>query len=115
VCLTPAGQDFATAAPDGLARGPRLPLLPFHNGYASVYTAASPALRRYRAPALVAVVGRWLVAGARQRPGALRRRLRIGLALLLSALPWGWPRHPGDERSGPQLLLPGGTSPGRSS
>ncbi|KEF42903.1 MAG: polysaccharide deacetylase [Cyanobium sp. CACIAM 14] len=44
--------------------GPRLPehpvLLSFDDGYRSVYTAAFPVLRRYRAPAVVAVVGRWL-------------------------------------------------------
>ena len=35
-------------------------LLSFDDGYRSVYTEAFPVLRRYRAPAVVAVVGRWL-------------------------------------------------------
>ena len=35
-------------------------LLSFDDGYRSVYTEAFPVLRRYHAPAVVAVVGRWL-------------------------------------------------------
>lgn len=44
--------------------GPRLPsqplLLSFDDGYESVYRSAFPLLRRHHAPAVVAVVGRWL-------------------------------------------------------
>ncbi|NBU28293.1 MAG: DUF3297 family protein, partial [Caulobacteraceae bacterium] len=45
-------------------RGGRLPtkpvLLSFDDGYASVYREAFPILKRHHAPAIVAVVGRWL-------------------------------------------------------
>jgi len=46
------------------AGGPALPpkplLLSFDDGYRSVYTAAWPVLQRHRAPAVLALVGRWL-------------------------------------------------------
>jgi peptidoglycan/xylan/chitin deacetylase (PgdA/CDA1 family) len=51
----------ALAARSGQAPLPRRPvLLSFDDGYASVYSQAFPLLKRFQAPALVAVVGRWL-------------------------------------------------------
>ncbi|MFN9643696.1 MAG: poly-beta-1,6-N-acetyl-D-glucosamine N-deacetylase PgaB [Cyanobacteriota bacterium] len=48
-------------ARDGRGRLPSHPvLLSFDDGYASVYTNAFPLLQRLQAPAVVAVVGRWL-------------------------------------------------------
>lgn len=49
------------AASRGRSALPQRPvLLSFDDGYSSVYSAAFPVLRQYRAPAVVAVVGRWL-------------------------------------------------------
>jgi poly-beta-1,6-N-acetyl-D-glucosamine N-deacetylase len=53
--------DQVLAARRGAARLPVQPvLLSFDDGYSSVYRQAFPLLQHYRAPALVAVVGRWL-------------------------------------------------------
>ena len=53
--------DQVLAAGQGRAHLPTRPvLLSFDDGYQSVYTAAFPLLQRYHAPAVVAVVGRWL-------------------------------------------------------
>ena len=53
--------DQVLAATSGRSRLPDKPvLLSFDDGYRSVYTDAFPLLQRYRAPAVVAVVGRWL-------------------------------------------------------
>jgi len=53
--------DQVLAAGRGHGRLPAKPvLLSFDDGYRSVYTEAFPLLQRFRAPAVVAVVGRWL-------------------------------------------------------
>ena len=53
--------DQVLAAGRGRSRLPAKPvLLSFDDGYRSVYSEAFPLLQRYRAPAVVAVVGRWL-------------------------------------------------------
>lgn len=60
------GYHFVSAAQvrAASAGGPQLParpvLLSFDDGYRSVYTHAFPLLTRFHAPAVVAVVGRWL-------------------------------------------------------
>lgn len=53
----------------GRTRLPSHPvLLTFDDGYRSVYTQAFPILRRFHAPAVVAVVGHWLEASRGQVP-----------------------------------------------
>lgn len=53
--------DQLLAARRGKARLPLRPvLLTFDDGYRSTYTAAFPILRRFHAPAVLALVGRWL-------------------------------------------------------
>lgn len=58
-----------------------------------------------------------LPGGARRGPKQARGPAAAGVRLLLEgqSRPWGWRGHSGDERSGPRLPLPGGTSPGGSS
>lgn len=57
----PITLDQLLAARQGRAPLPRRPvLLSFDDGYSSVFDQAFPVLREFRAPALVAVVGRWL-------------------------------------------------------
>lgn len=55
-----AVDQVLAAARGGRPLPPRPVLLSFDDGYRSVYSEALPVLRRFRAPAVVAVVGRWL-------------------------------------------------------